>query len=48
MQRCPALPNELPMIARMVESGSASGMTSSTFFAPPALCTRLPFLQLNS
>jgi len=34
-QRWPAQPNAAPMIARMVGSGSASVITSITFFAPP-------------
>ena len=44
MQRWPALPKAQPRIGARVESGSASGMTSSTFFAPPALWHALAVL----
>ncbi len=45
MQRWPEQPKAAPMMARTVESGSASGMTSMTFLAPPAAWTRLPVVQ---
>jgi hypothetical protein len=41
MQRCPAQPKADPMMASTVGSHSASGITSRTFFAPPADYTRL-------
>ncbi|CFO96538.1 Uncharacterised protein [Bordetella pertussis] len=48
MQRSPALPNAAPTSASAAPSGSASGITTRWFLAPPRACTRLPSRALRS